>query len=333
MNEEKISVLIPCFNTEKFLSKCLDSVINQTYKCVEIIVLNDGSTDNSLKIMNEYANKDNRIKVISRENRGVAYSRNELIQNSTGQYIVFVDSDDTIHSEMIYNLYFVAKKENCDLAISKLNRIKDVSELNNNIQIDNGYDVYNKEQIVLNLLTVNDYYDCLCGKLFKKELFNNIEMPNGRVYEDSAVIHRIYCNISKVAVLNGEYYNYLTGRENSITTCSYSYDKLLDNMYVINDRYECLIQNVPDLKNEITLGYIRNILALIERSYLSHNKALIDSKEVRYLCRLLNPLYHSIEGYKNKSIILTRFKLACLFLISNEQMDLYENILKFVYEK
>ena len=90
----KVSVIIPCYNTEKYLKECLDSVINQTLKDIEIICINDGSTDNSLEILKEYAQKDERIKLIDRENKGVAKSRNEGIRKVTGQFVCFMDPDD-----------------------------------------------------------------------------------------------------------------------------------------------------------------------------------------------------------------------------------------------
>ncbi|MDR1943045.1 MAG: glycosyltransferase [Endomicrobium sp.] len=116
MNSPKVSVIIPVYNTEKYLRQCLDSVVNQTLKDIELICINDGSTDNSLKILNEYASSDNRIKLISLiDNKGVSFTRNFGIRVSKGRYIGFVDSDDWIDLNFYENLYLTAEKENSDI--------------------------------------------------------------------------------------------------------------------------------------------------------------------------------------------------------------------------
>jgi glycosyltransferase involved in cell wall biosynthesis len=126
MNSPKISVIIPIYNTEKYLRQCLDSVVNQTLKDIEIICINDGSTDNSLQILNEYASSDNRIKLISlTNNKGVSFARNFGIRVSKGRYIGFVDSDDWIDLNFYENLYLTAEKENSDIiAASKIVNVK-----------------------------------------------------------------------------------------------------------------------------------------------------------------------------------------------------------------
>lgn len=329
--DDLVSVLVPCYNTESYLARSLESIINQTYKNLEIIVLNDGSTDRSLEIMNDYSNKDNRIRVISRENRGVAYSRNELIQNSKGKYITFVDSDDTIHREMIEKMHSKLVENNCEMAICNFNKIKSVDEIESQTLIDENYRTYNKEQLVYNLITINDFYDCVTGKLFKKELFTNVSFPENRVFEDSAVVHRLYCEVEKAVALDGRYYNYLIGRDNSIMSKKYSFAKLKDNFYVINDRYDCLINHMPKIEKEIELGYIRNILALVERAYLSQDEEMINSDEVNTLVKKLKLLYESSKDCERKHEILNRFKITCLYFIINNQFNTYKEILNFVY--
>ncbi|MDR1104051.1 MAG: glycosyltransferase [Endomicrobium sp.] len=116
MNSPKVSVIIPVYNTEKYLRQCLDSVVNQTLKDIEIICINDGSKDNSLKILNEYASSDNRIKLLNLiDNKGVSFARNFGIRVSKGRYIGFVDSDDWIDLNFYENLYLTAEKENSDI--------------------------------------------------------------------------------------------------------------------------------------------------------------------------------------------------------------------------
>lgn len=112
-----ISVLIPAYNVENYIGNCLDSVINNTYKNLEIICIDDGSTDHTLAILEEYAHNDPRIQVFSRENKGVAYTRNELLDHVRGDYVAFVDSDDIIHRQYFEVLLDVALASNADITI------------------------------------------------------------------------------------------------------------------------------------------------------------------------------------------------------------------------
>ena len=113
----KVSVIVPVYNVEKYLERCIESLINQTFDDIEIIALNNGSTDKSLDILNYYAHKDKRIRVINNKNIGVSKSRNIGIEEAKGEYIVFVDSDDWIDSNMIYILYDTISDNNCDLVM------------------------------------------------------------------------------------------------------------------------------------------------------------------------------------------------------------------------
>lgn len=119
----KVSVIVPVFNVQQFLSKCLKSIINQTIADIEIICINDGSTDNSLKILEKFAAKDNRIRIISQENQGLSVARNVGINNANGEYLGFVDSDDWIDKKYFEELYMAAKLYNCDIACSSIKRL------------------------------------------------------------------------------------------------------------------------------------------------------------------------------------------------------------------
>ena len=116
MNDPKISVIIPVYNVEKYLSECLDSIINQTLREIEVICVNDGSTDSSLSILKEYSSKDNRVKIIDKKNEGQGYARKVGLDIAKGEYILFCDSDDKYSSNNVFeNLYKAIKKNNSDL--------------------------------------------------------------------------------------------------------------------------------------------------------------------------------------------------------------------------
>lgn len=119
----KVSIIVPVYNIEKYLAKCLDSLINQTLKEIEIICVNDGSTDNSAEILNEYAQKDSRIRIINQENAGLSAARNTGINNANGEYIGYVDSDDWVDLNFYENLYNAAKENNADIAVAGIKRV------------------------------------------------------------------------------------------------------------------------------------------------------------------------------------------------------------------
>ena len=124
----KISVIIPVYNVEKYLRFCLDKVINQTLKDIEIICVNDGSTDNSLNILKEYQQKDERIKIIDRENKGLSATRNDGMRLATGEYIAFLDSDDYVDLDFCEKMYKAAMENNCDIACCNIIRFNEKSK-------------------------------------------------------------------------------------------------------------------------------------------------------------------------------------------------------------
>ena len=201
--EKLISIIIPIYNVEKYLKKCIESVINQTYKNIEIILINDGSTDGSGKICDEYAIKDKRIKVSHNENGGVAVARNKGIKMSTGDYIVFVDSDDFISNEYCEKMLEAVLRNNADIAICKLHDFLDGEK----IQIEEteySEQVYNSDEMIENNIVIGGIFDCMGGKLFSHKLFENVLFPEGRVYEDSSTLYKLYYLSKRAVVLNQE---------------------------------------------------------------------------------------------------------------------------------
>lgn len=203
-----VSVIVPVFNTEEYLEKCLDSLTNQTLKDFEIICVNDGSTDNSLKILQEYAVKDDRIKIINQENKKQGAARNAGMRIATGEYIGFVDSDDWVDLDFYEKLYNTAKKHNFDIALGTNVRVK-----------KNG----NKKR--LNIIeekeytSIQDKFDvnvqwknpCPTNKIYKRDLFlkHNIQWPEGVYCEDRIfTLKAVYYANGIVTVPNINYYYY-----------------------------------------------------------------------------------------------------------------------------
>lgn len=201
-----VSVIVPVYNTEGFLQKCLDSLTNQTLEDIEIICVNDGSTDNSLKILQEYATKDKRIKIINQENKKQGAARNAGMKIATGEYIGFVDSDDWIDLDFYEKLYNAATGHNFDIALgTNIRAKKNVNKKRLNITDEKEYKTV-QEKFDVNIQWKNP---CPTNKIYRRELFSkhNIKWPEGVFCEDKLfTIKAVYYANGIVTVPNANYY-------------------------------------------------------------------------------------------------------------------------------
>ena len=238
-----ISVIVPVYNVKSYLSKCLWSLVNQTYNDIEIIVVDDCSTDDSHEICNDYLSKYNNIKYYRLEqNRGLSYARNYGIKKSTKEFIGFVDSDDWIDLNMYSKLYDMIINNNADLASCSYSYV-----YNSDKDIEN-YEVHNFNRIVDNPLITNPIDAHICSlkhgdivvwnKLFKRQLFDNIEFPVGKIYEDIYTSYKLIEQTKRIYI-SSECLYYHRQREGSITRSSFS-KSTLDYIHAVLSRYEYL---------------------------------------------------------------------------------------------
>ncbi len=207
----KISLIIPVYNTEAFLQRCLRSVVTQTLRDIEIIVVNDGSTDSSPAIIERFVREDDRILLIEQENRGLSASRNRALQAATGEFVSFLDSDDDIKEDMLEQMYETARKEKSEIVLARVER---VHEGRGSTLI---YPYREREDHLYNILHPNASA-IACGKLFKRSLFllGGITFPEGMYYEDQPTVMRLFYRAQRVSYLEEAYYRYYV-REGSIT--------------------------------------------------------------------------------------------------------------------
>jgi len=195
--KDKISVIVPIYNSEKYLERCLDSLIQQTYDNLEILLINDGSTDTSQQICEDYLKKDNRIKLYNKVNGGLSSARNLGLKEATGNFIGFVDSDDWIAADMYEILYNNIIKYNADAAEVKMiktdNYKKEVNSVKSKLHIYEGEKI--KEFYLKYLLKTGDYSFCPC--LFRKELFTNYKFREGMINTDLDDKYRIILNAKR----------------------------------------------------------------------------------------------------------------------------------------
>lgn len=238
-----ISVVIPVYNVEQYLPKCIESIMNQTYKNLEIILVNDGSTDGSQKICEEYKSIDNRIKIINKENGGLSDARNVGIDNSSGNYITFIDSDDYIDDDYVYTLYKSLISYNADMSIASHKIIYPKRIIDK--ATDEKFCANSKK--VLEKILYDEGIDLSAwGKLYKKSLFNNIKFPKGRLFEDSATTYRLIDESKKIAVNSKSVYNYVI-RKNSISNEMFS-EKKMDLITSTMEMTEFIKKKYPELE-------------------------------------------------------------------------------------
>lgn len=220
-----VSIVIPVYNVEKFLSNCLESVINQTYKNLEIICVNDGSTDNSRKILEHYAKKDKRVKVFDKENGGLSDARNFGVQHSHGEYIAFVDSDDKLVKTMYDVLLNNAINNNCDISVCGYYFINPT--INHTSYKSDDIFVLNSSDALDMLYDTNNFGNFAWNKLYKRELFADIKFPLGKKYEDIWVMHKLYDKANQIVFCDTPLYYYysrvesILGKENIDTVIDY----------------------------------------------------------------------------------------------------------------
>lgn len=208
-NEPLISIIVPIYKVEQYINKCIDSIINQTYQNLEIILVDDGSPDNCGNICDEYEKKDNRIKVIHKKNGGLSDARNAGIKIAKGEYIGFVDSDDFINTEMYKKLYDIIRKYDADIAVCELKRFYDEEKIGEQAKKNNTV-LYTQEEFLKKFFKIGsqsiEYY--AHTKLYKKSMIENEQYPVGLTSEDVLGTYKAILKAKKIVKTTDELYYY-----------------------------------------------------------------------------------------------------------------------------
>lgn len=212
-----VSIIIPVYKVENYLHRCVDSVIKQTYDNLEIILVDDGSPDNCPAICDEYSQIDNRIKVIHKSNGGLSDARNCGMKAATGEYLVFVDSDDYISHDLIQKMMHEVHTQKADVICCGVNIVDTEGYIYDNRKCNNSF-IASGEELTKSLIKDEYPYNFAWGKLYKKELLNGIEFPIGRLYEDIATVYLIMAKAAKAYCMSECLYYYERGREGNITS-------------------------------------------------------------------------------------------------------------------
>lgn len=210
-----ISIIVPCYNVEKYLRKCVDSIILQTYRNLEIILVDDGSPDNCGKICDEYAQEDKRIRVIHKKNGGLSDARNAAIDVAAGEYLTFVDSDDTVTQDYIETLYRLVEKYQCKVGVACLRTYLEgtVPQTNQPPYLEK---ISDKLEGIQDMFYQELFDTTAPGKIYHRSLFQTgIRYPVGLLYEDLPTTYLLFLQSDRIAFCNRIVYNYLL-RANSI---------------------------------------------------------------------------------------------------------------------
>lgn len=259
---ELISIVVPIYNVEKYLRMCLDSIEQQTYSNIEVLLINDGSPDSSGEICQEYVARDSRFHYFEKENGGLSDARNYGIERSNGMYLTFVDSDDWLSLTYVEDLYQAAIRNDADTVVSHFT-IYNESDRNYYVHIwDDYYEkTYTGEELVLELPSLESegyVFTTSWGILFSRSLFANIKFPKGKFIEDSRTNYKLFAKSSRSTYINKSLYMYRVGREESIIN-TVTEKLLIDKLECVLERlaiYTIKGWNSFDEK-ENTLGYIR----------------------------------------------------------------------------
>lgn len=298
-----ISIIINVYNGEKYINKCLDSVINQTYTNLEILIINDGSTDKTLEICEKY--KDERIKIITTENQGLSFSRNTGIDNAKGEYLYFVDVDDFIELDTIEYLYNLSQKYDADIVTCECKEI-----YNYNFKIETKKEIIrslsNEEMLKAFLLKQINFCDSTWNKLIKKDIFNDIRFHN-KTINDLTTTYKLIIKSKKIIYSNQIKYFYYRNQDSVTIKKKHDLNRnieihkvLIQRYYDIKEMYPSLIENDISMAKGIIMLYSRNNKEL--RKYLDNEGTLQWFKKI-YSIKMLK--YKFGKRLKLKFIIFS----------------------------
>lgn len=291
MEKEKISVIVPVYNVEKYLPACLDSLVGQTYRNLEIILVDDGSTDSSGKICDKYAEKDSRIRVIHRENGGLSIARNSGLEWASGVYVSFVDSDDWLSKNAFRILYHGLKKYNAQCAVGRFTHVMDKDgKLTYEKRVKYPVRCDSSREAMKHALLCGS---SACNRLFERTLFEDIRFPEYKTNEDEIAILRVYEKCRRVVFLN-KYTYFYRRRPHSITTVAFSL-KNLDFYYNTLENLEFIKEKEPRLLPCAQFRVINALLYCYIKMRLKRGKSLEEKQKAVWL-------YTEIKRHKNMAM-------------------------------
>ncbi len=320
MSDPLISVIVPVYNVERYLHRCLDSIISQTYRNLEIILVDDGSTDKSPKICDEYCAKDGRIKVIHKENSGAASARNAGLDIAKGDYIAFVDGDDFIDVSMYQQLCDSIQSNGTDMSVCAIKVIDDKDR-----------DITNFDDIKLSGLNVISGVEALgqlckgtgtwispCNKLYKKTLFDDIRFPVGNLHEDWFLLPHILRKCNTISCLNEFLYMYYQRQGSTRHNAKIVFQRAIDSFRCDCDRLELLLSNnLEDMVDSCQWFLYMDLMSAYKQSPNDKHSRKILKKEYNNYCNIVKGL--TKKGirtmFRHRALLFVTSRFPGLFLL------------------
>ena len=312
MDNELISIIVPVYKVEKYLEKCVKSILKQTYTNLEIILVDDGSPDKCGQLCDELAKTDDRIIVFHKENGGLSDARNYGVERANGEYIGFVDSDDYIHECMYEELYKAIKRSGTSIAECGVTRVYK-NTLRPHYEGEDYFLVLDREGYLREYLENKRLYGSAWCKLIHKDLAKKIKFPTGKIYEDAFYTLELLKTVDRYTLISGNYYYYYI-RENSITTRPFS-SKDMDYIEIMNKIQDYTLSNFPIFKEQLSIR--------LSFAYISIFNQLLEvndyktKKEYKILKDKLKDNYFKVLVNKKAPRSL---KAAILLLSINERL-------------
>ena len=314
MSDKLISVIVPVYNVERYIEQCVHSICNQTYRNIEIILVDDGSTDSCVQKCDILAGLDSRIKVIHKENGGLSDARNTGIDSASGDYLMFVDGDDFIDENMCQELLDALERNSADISICNFlyvgeNLTDKFVEMNEHMPI--------RDELISGRMVIEKkvyepqswYWIVAWNKLYSKRLFSSIRFPKGKIHEDEFIFHQIFMECEKVACVSRALYLYVQ-RGNSIMNSSYKPSRL--------DAAEARLRRVDAL---IDAGYsAESIYFAVREGFFSVKQVYVlgkeNDKEYRTRIKEIKRIYRqlglirlikNVDGFKHRMVVIAMY--------------------------
>ena len=302
--KELVSVIVPVYNVEKYVERCLQTLIRQTYQNIEIIIVDDGSPDRSGAICDEMAQHDTRIRTIHQANQGLSGARNTGIEAANGEYLVFVDSDDWVSVEMVEVLYDLLQRTDAQIAACGTEICSDSGHMAYYSDDLEEIRVYTREEAMRELLDDRLIRNVTWNKLYRKELFDVVRFPVGMIFEDIATTYRTLDLTERVAYCGRPLYCYYKSEE-SIIRSPFSAKKF-DKVTALKMRAEFYKSHYPELAGKASETYVKSALNSLVGSY-GQNELNKYRQKVR--TELLGWLKENPEGQMS-----SKDRIACWML-------------------
>ncbi len=263
-----ITVIIPIYQVEKYLKNCVNSVLQQTYENLEIILVDDGSTDHCPQICDEFAEKDKRVRVIHKENGGLSDARNAGLDICTGKYVTFIDSDDYVTKNYVELLYRALVNNDADISTVDCTTVTEdtpycIDPVNGPVY------VYTSKEAIANSLNSRGAPGSACMRLYKIECFDDLRFPVGKLYEDLAIMYRVLLKIKKMVFIRAAGYKYLI-RQESIMHTSFN-SRQLDEIEIIDQEMDNIIAHYPEYETIANGRRIYSYFVVLRRIHSSEN--------------------------------------------------------------